>query len=285
MEHVKTDHASTDQSAANIAEYARQVNESSFHEKFDCELCDRTFENEKDLADHKIIHQEVIYDKTRAKHNFSNIQTDEWGNIIDSDSEEEYEPQDTTVASSENEDESEDEVDDEIFKCTKCPSKFRLEMSLENHLQKVHCGDFKCKLCTWRFIDEHTLKNHEGIGHSAHEWRKLNKKVSPEEDITVSQERIVTEFEAVDETEVFGNENPKCTICKKVFQQKSNLSRHMKNQHESESETSTSKKRKSDQNKESQQSKKVKTSHTCMDCGKQCRDNYNLLRHLKSHKK
>ena len=275
MHHVKTDHGSSDKSAENIAEYARSVNESSYYENFDCELCAQTFENEKDLRDHKIIHEEVSYEKKRAKHNFSNIQTDEWGNIIDSDSEEEYDPIDSE-GSSEYDEGSEDEVDEETCKCTKCPSKFRLEQSLENHIKKVHTGAFKCRLCTWKYINEQMLKNHEDTGHSEHEWRKMNTRNSEKS----NAEEVVED----DDTETFGNEKPKCSICKKEFQQISNLSRHMKNQHQPEPELEiATKKRKQDQHVV-EYNKKAKTSHTCTECGKQCRDNYNLARHLKTHK-
>ena len=108
-------------------------------------LCGTQFMNKADLLEHESLHRI----EARQKHNFSNIRINEFGDIEDTDSdneseyvptyeEEECETEDNQVKKTLKQYDNEKMLAEEDYPCDKCERTFFYKTDLNNHISEDH---------------------------------------------------------------------------------------------------------------------------------------------------
>ena len=126
-------HGATNQSALNAIDRINDIDMTE-QQNYKCDQCDSVFANTFDLQDHITLHGVQVIEVTeRRKHNFSSLKINEYGQIEDSELDEEdiYEPTDNIV----------EEMllhDDEEFPCELCNMYFNFQSELKQHKNEKH---------------------------------------------------------------------------------------------------------------------------------------------------
>ena len=213
---------------------------------------DSQHENENDHEIETSLFSSKFITKPRIVQNLTNIDFDN-----DSDDDPEWSPGiiDMDLIQNEN----------DFYKCNECHLIALCEDSLRKHKEKEH--------------------NKQNIGMTEFEFILDHRRINSTEISAQAVEQTGYSDDIGDQIELEINPNRYCNICKKTFAKECNLRRHMENVH---NQISVGRKRKNTDftSLPSQPEWKCARNENfqCNLCGKNCRDMYNLKRHMSIHK-